>query len=152
MPRPRVDGSCAFWKKLVLVRNTFPSVPHPLNQAAASGGCSRDRGVWGSCQKQGWRCLFFSRVDRGDVLKPLPILFKLNVLFASQGRKGPKGQTSVATEGRGMGMVLLPRAGRHDPASGLSQPGEGRVISAPRTRAVELEAPRCAEWSGKQRS
>lgn len=32
MPRPRVNGSCAFWKKLVLVRNTFPSVPHPLNQ------------------------------------------------------------------------------------------------------------------------
>lgn len=32
MPRPRVNGSCAFWKKLILVRNTFPSVPHPLNQ------------------------------------------------------------------------------------------------------------------------
>lgn len=31
MPRRRVNGSCAFWKKLVLVRNTFPSVPHPLN-------------------------------------------------------------------------------------------------------------------------
>lgn len=85
-------------------------------------------------------------------------------------------------------MVLLPRAGRHDPASGLRQPGEGPEFSAPRTRAVELEgagegqrsggagggrggrlgaeagppvpslcsltltAPRCAEWSGKQRS
>lgn len=32
MPRPRVNGSCAFWKKLILVWNTFPSVPHPLNQ------------------------------------------------------------------------------------------------------------------------
>lgn len=32
MPRPSVSGSCAFWKKLVLVWNTFPLVPHPLNQ------------------------------------------------------------------------------------------------------------------------
>lgn len=36
-PRPRVNGSCTFWKKLVLVRNTFPSVPHPLNQKPLPG-------------------------------------------------------------------------------------------------------------------
>lgn len=36
-------------------------------------------------------------------------------------------------------MVLSPRAGRHDPASGFRQRVEGRVISAPRPRVVELE-------------
>jgi hypothetical protein len=68
------------------------------SEAAASGGWSRDSEVWGSCQKQGWGCLFFSGVDRGDVLKPLSILYKLNALFASPGRKGPKRETSVAAE------------------------------------------------------
>ncbi|XP_052048843.1 homeobox protein TGIF1 isoform X3 [Apodemus sylvaticus] len=49
-----------------------------------------------------------------------------------------------------MGMALLPRAGRHDPASGLRHPGEGRVISGPRTRAVELEGVVAASGSDSE--
>lgn len=52
--RPRVNGSCAFWKKLVLVRNTFPLVPHPLTQKplplAAGAGTA---GLWAAVKNKG---------------------------------------------------------------------------------------------------
>lgn len=112
-PCPRVNGSCAYWKKLVLVRNTFPPVPHPLNQQplplAAGAGTS---GVWGSCQKQGWGCLFFSGMDRsegGGVLNSLPICCKLKALFAREerprrrnrcGRRGLRDVDGISASGR----------------------------------------------------
>lgn len=46
---------------------------------------------------------------------------------------------------------LAPWPGRPGGVPGLRHPGEGPGMSPP-SRAVELEAPRCAEWSGKQRS
>ncbi|XP_031224571.1 homeobox protein TGIF1 isoform X5 [Mastomys coucha] len=49
-----------------------------------------------------------------------------------------------------MRMVVLPRAGRHDPASGFRQPGEGPEFSAPRTRAVELEGVVAASGSDSE--
>lgn len=76
MPRPRVNGSCAFWKKLILVWNTFPSVPHPLNQKLLPRAAGAGMVEFGAAvKKQGWGCLFFSGVNRGDVLKPLSILY-----------------------------------------------------------------------------
>lgn len=40
-PRPRVNGSRAFWKKLVLVPNTFPTELRPLNQQPLSSPAAR---------------------------------------------------------------------------------------------------------------
>lgn len=46
-------------------------------------------------------------------------------------------------------MVLSPRAGRHDPASGLRHPGEGRVISGPQDQGCG--AGRCGGGAEERR-
>lgn len=89
-PRPRVNGSRAFWKKLVLVLNTFPTVPRPLNQKQLSSPEARagtlefgaavknERGAFSSL---GWR--------RGQ---PFPICCNLLTKRTpvSPRKKGPK--------------------------------------------------------------
>lgn len=85
-------------------------------------------------------------MDRGDVLNPLPILCKLNSLFASRERKGPKRETGVAAEGCGpysrhglADMTLLL-------GSATLERGTGDL--GPRTRAVQLEGAGEGQRSG----
>lgn len=65
-PRPRVNGSRAFWKKLVLVLNTFPAVPRPLNQKQLSSPAARAGTVeLGAAVKKREGSLFFPGVEEG---------------------------------------------------------------------------------------
>lgn len=76
-PRPRVNSSRSFWKKLVLVPNTFPTVPRPLNPKRLFSPAARTGIVECGAAVKNERAggLFFSGVEEGKEERPFFHLF-----------------------------------------------------------------------------
>lgn len=160
-PRPHVNGSRAFWKKLVLVPNTFPTEPRPLNQrrltSTAAGAGTVELGQL-SKTKQETFLPWGGGEEREGGLFSICCNFITKRTLASPGKKGPKeklgalGRCHQRRGARDAGGVRI--AGRRDHVSGFGRPHEGRVTVA-RGRGVRrprrsvpyswLEALRCAE-------
>lgn len=136
-PRPRVNGSRAFWKKLVLVLNTFPAVPRPLNQKQLSSPAARAGTVeFGAAVKKREGSLFFPGVEEGAAFFHL-LQFPNQTHPRQPEEERPKGETRALgccrrRRARDAGGVRAAR--RKARVSGLRRPHEGRVTAAREAR------------------
>lgn len=157
-PRPRVNGSRAFWKKLVLVLNTFPAVPRPLNQKQLSSPAARAGTVeLGAAVKKREGSLFFPGVEEGAAFFHL-LQFPNQTHPRQPQEERPEGETRALgccrrRRARDAGGVRAAR--RKARGSGLRRPHEGRVTAAREARRAAARPERSRRGtpsrSGEQR-
>lgn len=136
-PRPRVNGSRSFWKKLVLVPNTSPTVPRPLNPKRLSSAAGAGIVECGAAVKneRAGGVLFFPGVQEGKERRPFFHLLQFpNQTHHRQSQEErPKGETRALGWGR-RGQTRdagdVRAAGRKARVSGFGRPHEGRVTVA----------------------